>query len=225
MKRGKLISFLTAIVGISMISIGFIIQSEEIDSLTAKSVVIHEFNANSMATSMNMIMNRKDDTLEKKENLLLTEVVMETAPASVIVPPRVEVYEGMTLEEVAAQLEKTLKNDLSGHGMVIATKSIELGVDPFVAAAVMMHETGCGQAQCSSLARNCYNFGGQKGKGCGAYKRYNSIDEGLEGIIYNLYKNYYAMGLNTVEKIGPKYAESTTWANTVNWYVNKFKNA
>ena len=150
---------------------------------------------------------------------------METAPASIIIPPRVEVYEGMTLEEVAQQLEKTLKNDLSGKGIVIASKAIELGVDPFVAAAVMMHETGCGQAQCSSLARNCYNYGGQKGKGCGAYKRYNSPDEGIEGIIYNLYKNYYAMGLNTVEAIGPKYAESTTWARTVNWYVNKMKNA
>lgn len=224
MKRRKLISCLTAIVGIMMISIGWIIQEDQSKPMTHFTKVAG-IDIKNMATNANMILKDKKESTEEKENLLLQEVVMETAPASIIIPPRIEVYEGMTLEEVASQLEKTLKNELSGKGIVIASKSIELGVDPFVAAAVMMHETGCGQAQCSSLARNCYNFGGQKGKGCGAYKRYNSIDEGLEGIIYNLYKNYYAMGLNTVETIGPKYAESTTWAQKVNWYVNKMKNA
>jgi hypothetical protein len=138
---------------------------------------------------------------------------------------RIEVYEGMTLEEIANQLEKTLRNDLSGHGYFIAQKSIEYGVDPFIATAIMMHETGCGQNQCSSLARNCYNFGGQKGPGCGAYRRYYSIDEGLEGMIANLYRNYYAYGLTTVEQIGPKYAESDTWVSKINWYVNKIKTA
>lgn len=218
MQKGKLISCLTAIVGIMMIMMGVVIQDEQ-NGLSTKGVS-HSL-ARRMVASSDAILKEKSIE-EAKENILLTEVKMETAPASVL---RIEVYEGMTLEEVAAQLDKTLKNDLSGKGIVIASKAIELGVDPFVAAAVMMHETGCGQAQCSSLARNCYNYGGQKGKGCGAYKRYNSPDEGIHGIIYNLYKNYYAMGLNTVEKIGPKYAESTTWANTVNWYVNKMKNA
>lgn len=225
MRRGKLISCLTAIVGIMMISIGIIVQEEQSIFSTESGKVARGFDIKNMAASANMILKDGKEKDIQKKNLLLTEAVMETAPASIIIPPRIEVYEGMTLEEVAAQLEKTLRNDLSGKGIVIASKAIELGVDPFVAAAVMMHETGCGQAQCSSLARNCYNYGGQKGKGCGAYKRYNSPDEGIEGIIYNLYKNYYAMGLNTVEKIGPKYAESTTWAQTVNWYVNKMKNA
>ena len=224
MKRGRLISFLTVIVGITMISIGLLIQEDEVSIVSMRKSENNKINVKNMAASTHMVLNDDLDN-DDKNNEELKEVEMESIPASIVTPPRIEVYEGMTLEEVANQLEKTLKNDLSGHGMVIAAKSIELGVDPFVAAAVMMHETGCGQAQCSSLARNCYNFGGQKGKGCGAYKRYNSIDEGLEGIIYNLYKNYYAMGLNTVEKIGPKYAESTTWAKTVNWYVNKFKNA
>ena len=224
MQRGKLISCLTAIVGIMMISIGLILQDEDNSLSKITQTNIQGIDIKNMATSTNAIVENKNNT-NLDENLLLTEVVMEVAPASVIIPPRVEVYEGMTLEEVAMQLDKSLKNDISGKGMVIASKSIELGVDPFVATAIMMHETGCGQSQCSSLARNCYNFGGQKGSGCGAYKRYNSIDEGLEGIIYNLYKNYYAMGLNTVEAIGPKYAESTTWVSTVNWYVNKIKNA
>ncbi len=224
MQRGKQISYLTFLVGIMMISIGLVIQQEQ--SLNTKTnTTIKQFDIKNIAASANMIVNKEVEEIKEDNNLLLTEVQMETAPASVIIPPRVEVYAGMTLEEVAAQLEKSLKNDISGKGMVIASKCIELGVDPFIATAIIMHETGCGQNQCSSLARNCYNFGGQKGSGCGAYKKYNSIDEGLEGMITNLYRNYYAYGLTTVEAIGPKYAESDTWVGKINWYVNKIRNA
>ena len=227
MRRGKLISCLTAIVGIMMISIGMMIEQ---DGASLKSRTnIKEFNLNQIAANTNLIQREnqeeKEEVKEEKENLLLVDIKMNTAPAAVIIPPRVEVYEGMTLEEVANQLEKTLRNDLSGHGYFIASKSIEYGVDPFIATAIMMHETGCGQSQCSSLARNCYNFGGQKGPGCGAYRKYNSIDEGLEGMIANLYRNYYAYGLTTPEQIGPKYAESDTWVGKINWYVNKLKTA
>ena len=224
LKRGKLIGCLTLIVGVLMISIGMVIQQEY--SLEGINIThIQEFDIKNMAASTNMIMKEINEIDEEKENVLLTEVEMETAPASVIIPPRIEVYNGMTLEEVASQINKSLKNDIYDKGMVIASKSIELGVDPFVAASIILHETGCGQNQCSQLARECYNFGGQKGAGCGAYKRYYSIDEGIEGMISNLYKNYYAMGLNTVEAIGPKYAESDTWVSKINWYVNKLKTA
>ncbi len=219
MRRGKLISCLTAMVGIMMISMGLVLQDGK--SLGEKTN-IRDFNLNSMAASTSLIQREKEEVKVEKENLLLADIVMDTAPAGV---SRIEVYEGMTLEEVANQLEKTLRNDLSGHGYFIAQKSIEYGVDPFIATAIMMHETGCGQNQCSSLARNCYNFGGQKGPGCGAYRRYYSIDEGLEGMIANLYRNYYAYGLTTVEQIGPKYAESDTWVSKINWYVNKIKTA
>ena len=219
MKRGKLISSLTALVGVMMITIGLVLQDGS--SLSSKTN-IRDFNLNSLAANTNFIQKEETEVKEEKENLLLTDIVMNTAPAGI---SRVEVFEGMTLEEIANQLEKTLKNDLSGHGYFIASKCIEYGVDPFIATAIMMHETGCGQNHCSSLARNCYNFGGQKGPGCGAYRRYNSIDEGLEGMIANLYRNYYAYGLTTVEQIGPKYAESDTWVSKINWYVNKIRTA
>jgi len=208
-----------------MISIGMILEQDAASLTKVSRTTGNKINVMDMAASTNMIVKEAKKENKEEENLLLTEVVMQTAPASVIIPPRVEVYEGMTLEEVANQLEKTLKNDVAGHGLFIASKCIEYGVDPFIATAIIMHETGCGQNQCSSLARNCYNFGGQKGPGCGAYRRYNSIDEGLEGMIANLYRNYYAYGLTTVEQIGPKYAESTTWVGKINWYVNKLKTA
>lgn len=204
-----------------MISIGMVFQQEQ-GLKSKKNMNTEQFDLKNIAASANMIVVKSSETKAENNNLLLTEIKMETAPAAV---SRVEVFEGMTIEEIAAQLDKSLKNDVSGKGMVIANKCIELGVNPYVATAIILHETGCGQNQCSNIARNCYNFGGQKGAGCGAYKKYNSVDEGLEGMISNLYRNYYSRGLVTVETIGPKYAESDTWISKINWYVNKIRNA
>ena len=211
------------LVGIVMISIGYVMQKENTPTHYHKEKS-EQIDTKNISASANMIVIDPTEE-EEKEKLSLVEIEMEVAPASIVIPPRIEVYEGMTLEEVAWQLEKTLKNDVAGHGMFIASKCIEYGVDPFIATAIIMHETGCEQMQCSSLARNCFNFGGQKGSGCGEYQRYNSIDEGLEGMIRNLYRNYYAYGLTTVEQIGPKYAEGDTWVSKINWYVNKIKYA
>ena len=203
-----------------MISIGMVINNQNTYAKNTN-MRLQEYTISKVASNNISNMYLEPNKLEEKIKKN-SSIYMEISKASLL---RDEVYEGMTLEEVAEQLNKTLKNDIAGKGMVIASKSIELGVDPFVATAIMMHETGCAQKSCSYIARTCYNFGGQKGSGCGAYKRYNSIDEGLEGIIYNLYKNYYSKGLTTVEEIGPKYAESTTWVGMINWYVNKIKSA
>lgn len=208
-----------------MISTGMMINKKSKDTYLNLSQIEEIDIKNISANTKAVLKEKTNKNSENNENLLLESIEMETAPASVIIPPRIEVYGGMTLEEVAAQINKSLKNDVTNKGMVIASKCIELGVDPFIASAIILHETGCGQNQCSNIARNCYNFGGQKGSGCGAYQRYSSVDEGLIGMISNLYRNYYARGLTTVEAIGPRYAESTTWVSKINWYVNKLKNA
>lgn len=202
-----------------MISMGLVMQGDYSNNKVIRDNT--EYKMNRVAASANMIVKKKTKKTSSSTSLLLTEIKMETANASLL---RQEVYEGMTLDELAEKLNRTLKNEIAGQGYTIANKCIELGVDPYIATAIIMHETGCGQSQCSNIARNCYNFGGQKGYGCGAYKRYNSIEEGLEGMITNLYKNYYAHGLNTVESIGPRYAESNTWVGKINWYVNKIRN-
>ena len=229
MKRIKLISSITLIVGILMISVGMVIQNDESAQALNTNVNISDFKIQNMAASANMIIqdtNKETTEENKKTTDLLTAVDMETAPASVIVPPRIEVYEGMTLEELAIKLDRNLGTDIvAGKGALIASECVNKGVDPYVAVAILLHETGC-KHSCSRLARTCNNFGGQKGApGCngGAYKAYNSIDEGLVGFIDNLYRNYYSRGLNTVESIGPKYAESNTWVSKINSYVSQIR--
>lgn len=137
------------------------------------------------------------------------------------------VYDGLTLDELSDKLNRSLNSTISGYGNLFASKSIELGLDPYLAVAIVLHETGCSW-NCSELVNQCYNVGGQKGApGCwgGSYRAFNSMEEGINSYLENLYYNYYAIGLTTPETINPKYAESTAWASRVNAYIEKIKAA
>ena len=226
MRNLKTISYFTSLVGILMICIGLVIQND-IAHTAKREVTVSGFDIKNMAASTNMIVKETEEP-KNEDSLILQEVEMETAPASIIVPPRVEVYEGITLEELADKLNRNLGSDIvAGKGAIIASECINKGVDPYITVAIILHETGCGSS-CSNLARNCYNFGGQKGSpSCngGAFKQYDTVDEGLVGMIDNLSRNYFAIGLTTPETIGPKYCEGNEWAGHISWFVNKIRNS
>lgn len=136
------------------------------------------------------------------------------------------VYDGMTLEELAAKLDRFLASNLAGKGYLYASHSLEIGIDPYLAVAISMHETGCAWG-CSKLVKECNNVGGQKGTpSCngGSYKAYNTLDEGIIGFLDNIYYNYYRYGLTTAEEMNPKYAADTNWSKNVNKYIEKIKN-
>ena len=218
----KVICSIIVAVGMLMISIALVLENSE-EIIGFGNVEIDEFDIKNIAASTNLISDNKED---KKEDgkINLKEVEMEVVPASI---ERVEVYEGMTIEELSSQINKSLKGYIAGKGDLIARHSLDTGVDPFVATAIMLHETGC-NGKCSVLTTQCNNVGGQKGYprcGNGRYKRYDTLDDGIRGVINNLSKNYYSIGLNTVEKIAPKYAEGNTWAGKINYYVNKIRTA
>ncbi len=226
MRKTKIISYLLIIVAVLMVSVGLRLQ-EKVSIKSNDDLTFYEVNTNNITASENVLS--KNDMLQYRvDNSSITESEMETAPASVLVPPRIEVFDGLTMEELAAKLDKNLGNDImGGKGYFIASNCIEKGVNPYIATAIILHETGCG-TKCSNLARYCYNVSGQKGRpGCngGSFKKFDSLDEGIMGLVNNLYKNYYSVGLDTVEKIAPKYAEGNTWAGKINYFVNKIKNS
>ncbi len=135
------------------------------------------------------------------------------------------VYDNMTMDELAEKLNRSLNSTLSGYGYLFASYSLELGVDPYLALAIVLHETGC-KWECSYLTRVCNNVGGQKGSpSCngGSYKRYDTLEEGIKGYLTNLYNGYISKGLTTPEQIGPKYAGSTSWPSKINWYIEYIK--
>ena len=169
--------------------------------------------------------NIKQDLIEKMSKEIEIEEPKEIVDYSEVYPEIV--YEGMTLEELGEKLDRSLKSDLSGYGYTIASYAIEYDVDPYMAVAIMLHETGCDSGKCSGLTSRCNNVGGMKGGpscGNGSYKRFATLDKGIESFMRNLSNNYIKKGLTTPDAINTKYAASTTWSNRVKYYITKVRN-
>ena len=199
-----------------------VIGSIQIISLLVKNITILSMDSTLLSTGNNlvesiMIKNTRESFTKKRE---LENIKQEIEIASLQASSPVIVYNGMTMDELAVKLELSLNSNLKGYGMSFAKYSIEYGVDPYLALAISLHETGC-TWNCSSLVRKCINVGGMKGSGCGSYASFASLDEGIEAMIRNLANNYIKNGLTTPESIGKKYAASTVWPEKIANYMNK----
>lgn len=226
MRKVKIISIILIFMAIALVTMG--VKLNDINAVFAKTSTS---NSNKVYNNLNLAKSNSILTSDKFnyriDDSSLTEVAMEVTPSSIYVPPRVEVYDGLTIEELGEKLNRNLGNDyIAGKGFLLAKLCIENNVDPYIATAIILHETGCG-TKCSNLTRYCNNVGGQKGSpGCngGSFKKFDTIDKGFEGFINNLSKNYFSQGRTTVETIAPKYCEGNTWATKINYFVNKIKN-
>ena len=242
MKKVSKLSLTLASLGVFMIGLAGVLQYKafEIEGNTVayETVTMNDLstgrveevkNQNKNETSIDTVDESNDNIVE---DATTEEVVIEDELEDVktyeevsTVPVDPIVYDGLTMGELADKLNRSLKSTISGKGYLIASYSLQLGIDPYMATAIILHETGC-NGTCSRLVRECNNVGGQKGGpscGGGSYKAYTTLDEGIMGYLDNLYRNYYSYGLTTPETIGPKYAASTTWASQVNNYIALIK--
>ena len=171
-------------------------------------------------------MQTRIESMDINESDVVSQPVVELSVAEADYEEE-KVYDNMTLTELADKLNRTLHSTISGQGYTFASYAMELGIDQYIAVAIVMHETGC-EGQCSALLNQCNNVGGMKGAGgCngGSYASFATLEEGIKAFMNNLNKNYFSQGLTTPETIGPKYAESSTWSAQVNAYVAKIKAA
>ena len=145
---------------------------------------------------------------EKSENYIYTNELYEPITYDELVDgeiidtkesEKVVVYDDMTMEELTDKLNNILSSNLTGMGEYYAKHSIQLGVDPYLAVAISMHETGCTWG-CSYLARVCNNVGGQKGYGCGDYAAFDTLEDGIYAFISNIKRNYVDYGLLTADQ-------------------------
>ncbi len=243
MKKVSKLSLLIASVGVFMIGLAGILQYrafqlEKNHTVSYEKVTMKDLNAGHVedvkskneSEPVDESNNNTDTSIDTNTNQEVAEEVtvseeledVKTYDEVATVPVDPIVYDGLTMQQLADKLNRSLNSTISGKGYLIASYSLQLGIDPYMATAIILHETGC-NGTCSSLVRECNNVGGQKGGpscGGGAYKAYPTLDEGIMGYLDNLYRNYYSHGLTTVETIGPKYAASTTWASQVNNYIN-----
>ena len=114
MKKGKIVSGLTFLVGIAMLTLGFSIQQDML-SVDYSEPIIQEYDIRNMAASANKIIALADEEQpqeeatveeekEEENNLLLKDVSMETAPASVVIVDKP--YDEMTIEEIQTGLNE-----------------------------------------------------------------------------------------------------------------------
>ena len=176
---------------------------------TGETKLTHEYTQENK--TLTMVRTAEDDAVKQKEQKAIIEANT--------------VFDGLTMKELANKLDRNLNSTLSGRGKFIAEYATSIGLDPYLAVSIMLHETGCNW-ECSSLAKQCNNYGGQKGSpSCGgtSYRSYPTPEAGLKGMMDNLYNNFYSKGLTTPEQINKRYAESTAWSGKINQYMNKIK--
>lgn len=219
MKKVNKISLTLSCLGILMIATAILLQYKSFQMEEDTKVAYEK-------VTMKELTNEKETpaeeiTVDANIEEVTTFEDVETIPIEPIV------YDNLTLNQLAEKLNRSLKSTIAGKGYLIASYALQLDVDPYLATAIILHETGCNSGSCSNLVRSCNNVGGQKGGpscGGGSYKAYATLDEGIMGYLDNLYKNYFSKGLTTPETMGPKYAASTTWATKVNAYINMIRN-
>lgn len=166
-----------------------------------------------------------EEELKRKINALIADKKAHDEAEYQAYLASLTVYDGLTMDELADKLERNLNSTLDGTGRLFAEHSIELGLDPYLAVSIVLLETGCNW-ECSELVKQCNNVGGVKGSpGCwgGSYQSYSSLEVGITKYLDLLYNDYYSKGLTTPELMNSKYAESKTWAQKVNKYINKIR--
>lgn len=106
-------------------------------------------------------------------------------------------------EVTGSELDKHLGGVLSGQGNTIVETARKYGVDPHLATAIMQFESANGT---SHMARTKNNVAGIFDSRANTYRTFESVSDAIDFTIRNLKKNYLDQGLDTPEKIGPKYA-------------------
>ena len=201
--------YVNAIIGLG-VSI-FLLGASTIGT-TPKTDSLKESDKDNTFTSS--IKTTHESLIEKSEEMIVSgQQVKLGAGVSTV-------YDDMTLEQLAEKIERNLNSTLTGKGYLIASYSLQQGVDPYLALAIMLHETGCAWS-CSTLTQVNHNVGGMRGSN--GYLYFATIDEGIKAFIDNLSRNYVRYGLTTAEAMNSKYAENPNWHVAVNRYIEQIK--
>ena len=94
MRYLKITTILIFVAGTLLLSAGIALNSEESMQKIEKTTKINELYTKNMSASASMIFKNKENKSVSNSKTVLTDVEMKTSPASVIIPPRVEVYDG-----------------------------------------------------------------------------------------------------------------------------------
>lgn len=108
-------------------------------------------------------------------------------------------------QTIDSNLNRMLGGKLKGTGESFVKYSREYGLDPYLVAAIAMHETGNGT---SPAVQNKNNVGGMMNPKTNwqTLSVYDNIDDGIHAMVSNLKKSYFDQGLTSIPQIQQKYA-------------------
>ncbi|MCU5583201.1 peptidoglycan DD-metalloendopeptidase family protein [Bacillus toyonensis] len=104
------------------------------------------------------------------------------------------------------ELQPHLGSVFTGKAQAFLNAGTQNQIDPVLLAAIARLETGNGT---SNAVKNYNNPGGLMDPSSSQMKgfmKFATLDEGINAMARNLYKNYIGMGITTIEAIGAKYA-------------------
>ncbi|WIY59024.1 peptidoglycan DD-metalloendopeptidase family protein [Bacillus arachidis] len=104
------------------------------------------------------------------------------------------------------ELQPHLGGVFTGKAQAFLNAGTQNQIDPILLAAIAKLETGNGT---SNAVKNYNNPGGLMDPGSAQMKgfmKFPTLDEGINAMAKNLYKNYIGMGITTIDAIGAKYA-------------------
>lgn len=107
---------------------------------------------------------------------------------------------------VPEELQPHLGGVFTGKAQAFLNAGTQNQIDPVLLAAIARLETGNGT---SNAVKNYNNPGGLMDPSSSQMKgfmKFATLDEGINAMARNLYKNYIGMGITTIEAIGAKYA-------------------
>lgn len=106
----------------------------------------------------------------------------------------------------AEDLQLHLGGVFSGQAQAFLNAGTQNQIDPVLLASIAKLETGNGT---SNAVKNYNNPGGLMDPGSSQMKgfmKFGTLEEGINAMARNLYKNYIGMGITTIDAIGAKYA-------------------
>lgn len=126
------------------------------------------------------------------------------------------------------KLEAVFDGALKGLGRLFVKYSIAYQVNPALAAAIAMHETGNGSSKAANSQKNLFGY---MTNGGSTLASFDSYEDSIKSGIRNLSLNYLYQGLNTVSKIQKKYAPTgaandpnglnNSWVSGVTYYYQR----
>lgn len=99
------------------------------------------------------------------------------------------------------KLDSTLNGKLSGTASHFINAGKKYDIDPNLLSAIAIHETGNGS---SKAVKEKLNVAGMMGRN--GLRSYGSLEDSIFDMARNLRQNYLNQGIDTVTKIGAKYA-------------------